>query len=82
MFGASGVGNIFKPGTLTGRYPEFHQLEEGERVYPMDWNNIAPSVGIAWTARRGRRVAALVDSARPATCRCAAATADRSRGWA
>jgi hypothetical protein len=48
VFGVSGVGNLFKPGTLTGKYPEFYQLQEGERVYPMDWNNIAPSVGFAW----------------------------------
>jgi hypothetical protein len=48
-FGVSGLGNIFKPGTLTGSYPEFDQLKEGERVYPMDWNNVAPTVGMAWT---------------------------------
>ena len=81
VFGASGVGNLFKPGTLTGKYPEFHQLEEGERVYPMDWNNIAPSVGFAWTARREAARAQPAHSARAATCRCAAATADRSPGW-
>ncbi len=53
VFGASGVGNLFKPGTLTGKYPEFHQLEEGVRVYPMDWNNVAPSVGFAWQPGAG-----------------------------
>ena len=25
------------------------QLAEGERTYPMDWNNVAPSIGMAWT---------------------------------
>ncbi len=49
VFGVSGVGNLFKPGTLTGSYPEFNQLKKGQRVYPMDWNNVAPTVGMAWT---------------------------------
>jgi Carboxypeptidase regulatory-like domain/TonB dependent receptor-like, beta-barrel len=60
VFGVSGAGNTFKPGTLTGKPPTFHQLKEGERPYPMDWNNVAPSIGFAWTpsAKRGllRRV--------------------------
>ena len=34
---------------MTGAPPTFRQLEEGERAYPMDWNNISPSVGLAWT---------------------------------
>ena len=49
VYGVSGVGNLFKPGTLTGTRPTFHTLKKGERAYPMDWNNISPSVGIAWT---------------------------------
>ncbi|MDO8681064.1 MAG: carboxypeptidase-like regulatory domain-containing protein, partial [Acidobacteriota bacterium] len=55
VFGVSGAGNLFKPGVLTGRPPTFRQLKEGVRPYPMDWNNIAPSIGAAWTpsARSG-----------------------------
>ncbi|MGH9384248.1 MAG: carboxypeptidase regulatory-like domain-containing protein [Vicinamibacterales bacterium] len=49
VFGVSGVDNVFKPGTLTGKLPTFRQLTEGERAYPMDWNNLAPSIGFAWT---------------------------------
>ena len=49
VYGVSGTGNLFKPGTLTGMPPTFRQLEKGERAYPMDWNNISPSVGMAWT---------------------------------
>jgi hypothetical protein len=49
VYGRSGVGNLFKPGTLTGQVPEFRQLAEGERSYPMDWTNAAPSIGMAWT---------------------------------
>jgi Carboxypeptidase regulatory-like domain len=49
VFGVSGVGNAFKPGTLTGEPPTFRTLKEGERPYPMDWNNIGPSIGAVWT---------------------------------
>jgi hypothetical protein len=49
VFGVSGAGNVFKPGTLTGQAPTFHQLKKAEQPYPMDWNNVAPSVGVAWT---------------------------------
>jgi hypothetical protein len=49
VYGVSGVGNLFKPGVLTGQAPTFRQLSTGERAYPMDWNNISPSVGFAWT---------------------------------
>jgi TonB dependent receptor-like, beta-barrel len=49
VYGVSGVGNLFKPGVLTGGAPTFRQLSAGERAYPMDWNNFAPSVGFAWT---------------------------------
>jgi len=49
VYGVSGVGNIFRPGVLTGQAPTFRQLAEGERAYPMDWNNFSPSVGFAWT---------------------------------
>jgi hypothetical protein len=49
VFGVSGTGNVFKPGTLPGQPPTFRQLSENERAYPMDWNNVAPSIGVAWT---------------------------------
>jgi hypothetical protein len=49
VYGVSGVDNVFKPGTLTGQAPTFRQLSEGDQPYPMDWNNVAPSVGIIWT---------------------------------
>jgi hypothetical protein len=53
VFGVSGAGNIFKPGVLQGKPPTFHQLNESEQPYPMDWNNVAPSVGVAWTPTAG-----------------------------
>jgi len=51
VYGVSGVGNLFKPGVMTGRPPTFRQLQKGERAYPMDWNNVSPSVGFAWTPK-------------------------------
>ena len=45
----SGVGNLFSPGTLTGRTPDYEQFSRGTQPYNIDWNNVAPSVGFAWT---------------------------------
>ena len=60
VYGISGVGNLFNPNVQSGQPPTFRQLAEGERAYPMDWNNVSPSVGFVWTpeARDGlmRRV--------------------------
>ena len=53
VFGVSGPGNIFKPGTMTGSAPTFRQLKENEKPYPMDWNNLAPSIGAAWSPTAG-----------------------------
>jgi hypothetical protein len=53
VFGVSGTGNLFKPGTLTGSPPTFRQLNENEQPYPMDWNNVAPSIGAAWSPTAG-----------------------------
>ena len=54
LCGVSGVGsdgscNMFKPGVLTGKSPEFIQYKEGTKAYNTDWNNLAPSIGVAWT---------------------------------
>src|SRR5262245_9366363 len=49
VYGISGVGNLFNPNVQSGQLPTFRQLAEGERAYPMDWNNFSPSVGFVWT---------------------------------
>jgi hypothetical protein len=49
VFGRSGVGNLFKPGVLTGKSPTYVQYGEGQGAYNTDRNNWAPSVGMAWT---------------------------------
>lgn len=49
VFGVSGLGNIFKPGTLTGKVPTVVAAEIGEKAYPDDMNNLAPTVGVVWS---------------------------------
>ena len=54
--GMSGLGdggtfskcNFNSPGTNSGVVPEFVQYTRGTRGYETDWNNVAPSVGVAW----------------------------------
>jgi hypothetical protein len=49
VWGRSGVGNLFRPGVLTGKSPEFILYNKGEGAYNTDLNNFAPSLGFAWT---------------------------------
>ncbi len=54
--GISGLGpgglyskcNFLKPGSSGGVVPEFIQLKRGTEGYKIDWNNLAPSVSVAW----------------------------------
>jgi hypothetical protein len=48
LYGVSGVGNLFQPGTLTGSKPSYAQYPEGTYAYNPDRNNFAPSAGFAW----------------------------------
>ena len=48
LYGISGDGNLFKPGTLTGTKPLLTQYPAGTYAYNPDRNNLAPSVGFAW----------------------------------
>lgn len=52
VWGVSGVGNLFKPGVLNGKIPEFTQFAEGDRAYTTDRNNFAPNIGFAWGTPR------------------------------
>jgi len=49
LFGESGEGNLFKPGTLTGSTTQLTPLAIGEKLYKTDRNNFAPTMSIAWT---------------------------------
>ncbi|HYN08850.1 MAG TPA: carboxypeptidase-like regulatory domain-containing protein [Vicinamibacterales bacterium] len=55
--GVSGLGdggtftscNFFQPGASGGKaVPEFVQFTSGTRGYNTDWNNVSPSIGVAW----------------------------------
>ena len=48
LYGISGVGNLFKPGTMTGTRPSYIQYPAGTYAYKTDKNNLAPSGGFAW----------------------------------
>ena len=49
LYGISGVGNLFKPGTLTGTKPSLRSVSRrAPTPTTPDRNNLAPSVGVAW----------------------------------
>lgn len=50
LWGVSGVGNMFKPGTLTGAAPTFDKYNGSYYKTPNMWN---PSVGLAWRLPAG-----------------------------
>jgi hypothetical protein len=50
LYGPSGIGNLFAPGTLTGNMNP--TLEEREQVYE-GWKTWQPNLGFAWTPRLG-----------------------------
>jgi hypothetical protein len=43
------IGNLYKPGVFQGKTPTYQMLEKGVNAYNTDWNNVAPSIGVAWT---------------------------------
>ncbi|MBY0497814.1 MAG: TonB-dependent receptor [Cyanobacteria bacterium] len=66
LCGVSGANNgnrcnLFQPGVMPGTKPTFKQLTAGTATYATDRNNIAPSLGFAWTpARRGGMLGTLM----------------------
>ncbi|HTM27030.1 MAG TPA: TonB-dependent receptor [Vicinamibacterales bacterium] len=48
IWGVSGVGNMFKPGTLTGVKPTYTQYKKGTPAFNTDWNNLAPNLGFTF----------------------------------
>jgi hypothetical protein len=49
LFGESGAGNLFKPGTLTGSPSTYGLFGKGYKTYKADYGNFAPTLGFAWT---------------------------------
>ena len=41
--------NLFQPGSTPGEHPTYDQYKKGAKAHSTDLNNIAPSVGFAWT---------------------------------
>jgi hypothetical protein len=48
LYGVSGP-NLFKPGTLAGSPTQFTNLTSGSQLYKMQWGNVGPSIGFAWS---------------------------------
>jgi hypothetical protein len=48
IWGVSGVGNLFKPGTLTGKVPQYQNLTKNTNAYKADVNNLAPTFGLTY----------------------------------
>ncbi len=49
LFGISGPGNLFKPGATAGAATAYVPVDEKSKPFNDDYNNIGPSVGIAWS---------------------------------
>jgi hypothetical protein len=49
VFGRGGTNGLFNPTANGGRVPQFNQFNPGDKLYKTDWNNVAPSLGIAYT---------------------------------
>src|SRR5258708_15517436 len=48
VWGVSGVGNLFKPGVLTGQVPVYRPVTAGESGYNVNYKQFSPSIGLAW----------------------------------
>jgi hypothetical protein len=55
LFGVSGQGNLFKPGTLTGSVPTFVN-DAGKEWWNKYWKAFAPNVGFAWQPNIDNRI--------------------------
>jgi len=48
VWGASGVGNLFKPGVLAGQDPVYNSITKNETGFNARNSQFSPSLGIAW----------------------------------
>ncbi len=65
VYGVTGPGNLFKPGTIAGSPPVFTQYLAGDHAYDTDANNFAPSVGATWQPRIDQGLLRPILSAEP-----------------
>ena len=81
LYGVSGIGNLFKPGTLTGTKPTFQQYGQNTPLFNTDWNNFAPSVGLTWRpGARGGFLGRLIGDDEKTVIRAAYAKAFNRQG--
>lgn len=53
-WGISGVGNLFRPGTLTGvANPAYRPVDSGDFAYKTNYRGLSPSIGFAWKVPEG-----------------------------
>lgn len=52
LYGVSGDGNVFMPGTLTGSRPVLDRPADG-KLFNTDYDNFAPVIGFAWSPFKG-----------------------------
>jgi hypothetical protein len=48
LYGVSGVGNLFKPGTFSGSQPTYTPLDSDTPAYKTQYGQFAPSIGFAY----------------------------------
>lgn len=65
VYGITGEGNLFKPGTMTGSVPQMVPYAKGGKAYNTDWNNVAPSVGVVWQPGVGNGLLSRILSSEP-----------------
>jgi hypothetical protein len=53
VWGVSGVGNLFQPGTLTGSVPQYSAVSSGQTPFPATLRTFLPSIGLAWSPHAG-----------------------------
>ena len=55
IWGVSGIGNLFMPGTMTGQVSQYQNLTKNTNAYKADGNNFAPTLGLTYrpTAEKG-----------------------------
>ncbi|MBZ5499000.1 MAG: carboxypeptidase-like regulatory domain-containing protein [Acidobacteriia bacterium] len=49
LYGVSGYGNMFKPGTIAGVAPTYKLYKAGDPAYNTSYHDFAPSLGFAWS---------------------------------
>src|SRR5262249_51586790 len=48
IYGVSGIGNLFRPGTFSGSQPTYTPLDQDTPAYKTQYGQFAPSVGFAY----------------------------------